>query len=433
LLQGDTLFSPEGVKRVIQLTEALEEITELDKISTVLNTPLIEGIEDTVHIAPLTKRVSKRPSGIETLKKKALGSRIFRRFLVSEDGNTIALHARLSTEIITEKQKRSVVKTVVSVTETIIANRFSTHFSGMPVIEKEYTSRGLQEVWIFFILSAGILCLLLFFTFRNLIGLYVPQITVIISVFFLLGLMSLFGQALNIISNIIPSLLLVYGIADSIHLINRYYEELGKGRAKKEALIVIIQSMGIACFMTSFTTTVGFLSLYTASIRIIKNFGLFSGMGIFLSYLLTILLIPILLSIHPSPKRKWKSHKGDDMIEKMMLSVGRLNEKYPRTLITLGILFFSGSAVLCTQVRIESYILQELTEDNPIIQANHILENEMMGILPYQIQISSGKEGTAIEPDFLARVEQLESYIASQPWIRKTLSIADIMKEIHQA
>jgi predicted RND superfamily exporter protein len=178
---------------------------------------------------------------------------------------------------------------------------------------------------------------------------------------------------------------------------------------------------------------VGFLSLYTASIKIIKTFGLFSGIGIFIAYLVTILLIPILLSLRPAPRRKWKEHKGDDAIERMMVYVGRLNERHPKTLISLGILLFAGSAVLCTRVNIESYILQELTEDNPIVQANDIMEKEMTGIFPYQIQISTGREGLAFEPDFLARVDELESFVASQPWIRKSFSIADILKEMHQA
>jgi len=55
-----------------------------------------------------------------------------------------------------------------------------------------------------------------------------------------------------------------------------------------------------------------------------------------------------------------------------------------------------------------------------------------MGILPYQIQIAAGGEGLALEPDFLVRVDQLQSFVASQPWIRKTLSIVDILKEMHQ-
>ena len=433
LLQGETLFRPDGVALIQQLTETLEEVDGVEKVVTALNAPLIRGTEEGVQIESLTDLVSKNPSEIGGLKQKALDNRMFRRTLISEDGRTLALLARLDPDVVTEKQKRPVVRAIISTTESIIGDRFPIHFSGMPVIQEEYTSQGLKEVWVFFVLSAGILCVFLFVTFRNILGLYVPQLTVITSVVFLLGLMSLFHQELNIISNVIPSLLLVYGIADSIHLINRYYEELDKGLSKKEALLVIIRHMGVACFMTSFTTTVGFLSLYTASIKIIKTFGLFSGIGIFIAYLVTILLIPILLSLRPVPKRKWKEHKGDDAIERIMVYVGRLNERHPKILISLGILLFAGSAVLCTRVNIESYILQELTEDNPIVQANDIMEKEMTGIFPYQIQISTGIEGLALEPDFLARVDELESFVASQPWIRKSLSIVDVLKEMHQA
>jgi predicted RND superfamily exporter protein len=117
----------------------------------------------------------------------------------------------------------------------------------------------------------------------------------------------------------------------------------------------------------------------------------------------------------------------------ILIFIGRLNEKYPKTLIFLGIILFSGSAVLSSRVNMESYILQELTEDNPIVQANNIMESEMMGILPFQIQIFSGEEGSAVDPDFLARVDKLESFLASQPWIRKTFSIVNILKEMHQA
>ncbi len=432
LLQGETLFHPSGVALIRQLTEALEEVDGLEKVVTVFNAPLILGTEEGIQIESIDDLLAEDHSSLGELRAKALDNRIFSRLLVSEDGRTLALSARLDLDVVTEKQKRPIVKAVTATTKGIIGDRFSVHFSGMPVIQEEYTSQGLQEMWVFFLFSAAILCLFLFFTFRNAMGLYIPQLTVVVSVIFLLGLMSLFGQELNIISNVIPSLLLVYGIADSIHLINRYYEELDRGFTKKEALIIIIRRMGVACFMTSFTTTVGFVSLYTASIQIIKSFGLFSGIGILIAYLVTILLIPILLSLRPAPRRKWKEHKGDDVIEKLMLYTGRLNERYPKVLISLGALFFAGSVILCFRVNIESYILQELTEDNPIVQANHILEEEMMGIFPYQIQIAAGGEGLALEPDFLARLDQLESFVASQPWIRKTFSVVDILKEMHQ-
>jgi len=433
LLQDETLLGPEGIPVIRELTEALEQVDGVEEVLTVLNAPLVQGTDKGLQIESLDDRLSNSRLEMARLRETALQNRILQRSFVSDDGRTLAIFVQLAPYIQTEKQKRPVVRAVTSVTLSVVAGRFPVYFSGFPVIQEEYTNKGLREAWRFFILSAGILCVFLYFTFRSSLGLYIPQLTVITSVLFLLGFMSLCGQEIDLISNIIPSLLLVYGIADSIHLIHRYYEELSQGLSKREALIVVVRRMGIACFMTSFTTAVGFFSLTTASIRIIKNFGLFAGIGIFFAYLATIVLIPILLSFHPTPRGRLRKGIGQGAIGRTLTQVARLNERFPKTLISLGFLLFAGSAVLCTRVNMESFILEELAEDNPIVQANHILDKEMAGIFPYQIQIASGGEGGAFEPDFLTRVDQLESFVASQPWIRKTFSIVTLLKEMHQA
>lgn len=433
LVQGESLLDSEGVPVIRELTEALEEVDGVQAVLTVLNAPLVQGTDEGLQIESLDDRLSSGRLEMPHLRETALQNRLLQRSFLSDDGTTLAIFVQLAPSVQTEKQKRPVVRSIKSNTLSVVADRFPVYFSGFPVIQEEYTQTGLGEAWRFFLVSAGILCVFLYFTFRSSLGLYVPQLTVITSVLFLLGLMSLCGQEIDLISNIIPSLLLVYGIADSIHLIHRFYEELGLGLSKREALIVVIRRMGIACFMTSFTTAVGFFSLTTATIRIIRNFGLFAGIGILFAYLATIVLIPILLSFHPSPRGRLGKAPGHGAIGKALALVARLNERFPKTLISLGVLLFAGSAVLSTRVSMESFILEELAEDNPIVQANHILDKEMAGIFPYQIQIASGGEGKAFEPDFLTRVDQLEKFVASQPWIRKTFSILTLLKEMHQA
>ena len=44
-------------------------------------------------------------------------------------------------------------------------------------------------------------------------------------------------------------------------------------------------------------------------------------------------------------------------------------------------------------------------------------------------QVAAGEEDRALEPDFLKRVDRLESFVSAQPWIRKTFSVVDILKE----
>ncbi len=433
LVRGEGIFTREGLLRVQRIAEALEKVDGIEKVVDVLNAPSIEATPDGIRIEPLAERIPEDPAEIEALKAKALGNRLFRRWLVSEDGTTLALFARLAPWVQTEREKRPVIEAVEAATRSVNRGRFAVYFTGIPTIQKEYTDQGLRDLRGFVVLSLGIICVFLFFTFRNAAGLLLPQAAVVTSVLILLGLMALCGQELNLISNVIPSLLLVYGISDAIHLIHRYYEELDRGLSKREALVLTIRRMSVACFMTSFTTAVGFFSLTTASGHIIKTFGLFAGIGILIAYGVTILLVPILLSLSPVPARRRRKPAGEGAIGRLLLLVGSLNERHPRLLIASGVLLFAGSAVLCTRVDMENYILEELTEQNPIVQADHIMEKEMMGIFPYQVQVAAGREGGALDPGFLERLDRLEAFVGSQPWIRKTLSVVDILKEMNQA
>ncbi len=433
LVTGKDLFSHEGLALVQELTETLEKIDGIEKVVNILNAPFVQATDEGIRIEPLADHPTATPAEIQTLKEKALANRLFHRWLISEDGTTLALFARLAPFVQTEKEKSPVVEGVRSVTESTVGARFPVYYSGIPTIQKEYTDQGLRDLWGFILLSACIVSVFLYVTFRSAAGVYLPQTTVIVSVLLLLGLMSLFHQKINLLNNVVPSLLLVYGIADSVHLIHRYYEELGKGLSKKGALVVTIRKMGVACFMTSFTTAVGFFSLTTATIHIVKTFGLFAGVGILLAYAVTILLLPILLSLHPKPERKGKIWEGQGMVAGLLIVIGTLNEKHPRILIGSWVLLLLVSILPCTRINIETYLFEELAEEDPIVQANHIMEEQMMGILTFEMQVAAGEPGGALEPDFLARLDVLESFVASQPWIRKTLSIVDILKEMHQA
>jgi len=433
LVQGEGLFRRDGMRGVLELTGKLESVDGIEKVVTVFNNPSIQGTEDGVVIEPLADRVPETEEEAAAVREKALADRLLRRMFVSEDGKTLALLARLAADIQTEKQKRPVIDRVQQLSQQTMGDRFALFYSGIPTIQKEYTEQGLSDMRTFFGLSAAIVCFFLYVTFRSLAGLYLPQATVITSVALLLGLMALCHQKIDLINNVIPSLLLVYGIADSIHLLHRYYEEVGRGLTQREALLVTIRHMALACFMTSFTTAVGFFSLTTATIHIIKTFGLFAGVGILIAYLVTILLLPILLSLHPPPLRQSKIWRGEGFLERILERVGRVNERHPRKLLALGLALFAVSAYFSTRVNIESYILEELTEENPIVRANHVMEDQMMGVFPYEVQVTAGAEGGALDPDFLRRVDRLETFVASQPWILKTLSVVGILKEMNQA
>ena len=72
------------------------------------------------------------------------------------------------------------------------------------------------------------ICLLvLFLSFRWLPAIVLPLVAVGLSALITLGLMAWFGLTLDVVTNIVPLLIVIIGISDSIHLISRHLEETG--------------------------------------------------------------------------------------------------------------------------------------------------------------------------------------------------------------
>ena len=97
---------------------------------------------------------------------------------------------------------------------------------------------------------------------------------------------------------------MVIGVSDAIHLLMKYHEEIYRGKNKNAALNNVIIDIGGALFLTSFTTATGFLSLSITNVKILQEFGIIIGIGIGILFLITIIVMPIMLSFIKEPSEK---------------------------------------------------------------------------------------------------------------------------------
>ena len=154
------------------------------------------------------------------------------------------------------------------------------HFSGMPIIQASYLTLVAKDQFTFMGCVGLLFFVALTLLFRKPLGVFAPLLVVLVSVIWSLGIMVLIGQKITMVSSVVPTIITVYGVANALHILIRYQEELGKGKEKKPAIIFSMTELAKACFMTSFTTFVGFMSLLAAQNSIIVGFGLLAGIGV---------------------------------------------------------------------------------------------------------------------------------------------------------
>ena len=121
--------------------------------------------------------------------------------------------------------------------------------------------------------------------------------------------MQVTGKSLDVMSTLLPTILFVVGMSDAIHILNRYIEELRLGKGKLAAIKTTFREVGLATFFTSLTTAVGFITLISVPITPMRDFGIYSAVGVLLAFVIAITFLPATLSLLKKPKIVTKQPK----------------------------------------------------------------------------------------------------------------------------
>jgi uncharacterized protein len=168
--------------------------------------------------------------------------------------------------------------------------------TGMPAIRVE-TIRRLQREQLVISISGTLLATVVaWMLLRRLMAVAFVVLPALIGVLLTMGIVGLAGRNLNAINIVLPALVMVIGVSDSIHLMFHFRECRMLGQSAYEAALASIRDLGRACALTALTTSVGFLSLMTSEDQIIREFGLFGGIGVSVTFLVVVTLLPALCS-----------------------------------------------------------------------------------------------------------------------------------------
>lgn len=174
-------------------------------------------------------------------------------------------------------------------------------FKGGHIFASEKISEGItHDIGLLFPLTILFALLILFFTFRHWAYTIIPILGTGMAILWTMSLKGLFHSPLTPLSSTLFVLISVLGVADSLHLFTHLHHALRKGMEHSEALLYSFKRAGKACFYTSLTTAVGFFSLAVSSMPIIKDLGIYAGIGIFFAFCTSMLALPLSVAFVPA-------------------------------------------------------------------------------------------------------------------------------------
>ncbi len=306
--------------------------------------------------------------------------------------------------------------------------------AGIPFVRVDAVRDLISDQTHFLPLTALVYLIILFFIFRWLWGVVLPVLAVGVSILWSMAMIVVLGETINIVNNVLPTLLLVIGISDSIHLLSRYREELSLGRDHEEALGIMFRRLAMACLLTSVTTAVGIASLVVSQTPVLRNFGILGAIGVMLAYVSTLSVIPTVLSFVRPPKVEIKKPGAGDRVDRMLAAAAHYIVNRPRRVIAgaLGVTLLCGLGA--TQLKVDSDLMAVYPADHPNTRTNELVEQAFGGVLPMDIVfISQDDQDLRRDADLMRRMAELQHYVEEQPGVGRTVSLVDLLAAMYRA
>ncbi|MFK7985004.1 MAG: RND family transporter [Sandaracinaceae bacterium] len=279
-----------------------------------------------------------------------------------------------------------------------------------------------------------LVCLvLLYVSFRWVPGMVLPVVAVGLSALMVVGAMAFLGETMNVVNNIIPPLLIIIGVSDSIHLIGRYREELEHSKTMIEAAANTVRAMAVACFLTSITTSVGLASLLASQTEMLRRFGLIASFGVMIAYFVTIGFLPSAMTYFKPPlpprarPKKGEQRADRGLLEKAIVVLTAKILRRPWPFIVGATLLFGGFVYSALQVEVDSALLDEFDEEDAAFQSTVLMEQELEGVRPLEIMLESDEPGRFHDPEVLAAVDEMQAWLHEQDAVLGSVAPTDLL------
>lgn len=476
------------------LKSKIEKLSWVDSVMTIIDVPLLKNTDENLldrlkNYKTLAYPEIDRERGFEEI----INSPIYKNYVISEDGKTSGIvvylkkDERLEEYIqIKDKYFNQSIESGLSKEEKVNYKKFikeyedyknlynirnhqniteirdvinkygenaKIHLGGIPMIADDMMSYIKNDIIIFGIGVFIFIVLTLWFIFKNLKWVLMPLLGCSTSVIIMIGLLGLIGWKVTVISSNFIALMLILNMAMNIHLTVRFlqlkkeFPEL----TKSECIYEASKKMMLPILYTALTTICAFLSLVFSGIKPIIDFGWMMTLGLIVSFLVTFLLLPSLISLLSSENEIGLKDSEKSVITSTLASFTKKNK-----IIIYGstFLIIILSVIGILKLEVENSFINYFDKDTEIYKGMKKIDEKLGGTTPLNIILkfpSKIKEISGEEDEFdeweeenednekdkskywftrdkMDKIIKVHDYLDSLPEIGKVLSFGSILR-----
>ena len=437
-VKDSTLFTPTKFNAWNQLTKEIDSYDEIEFSVSIADIQELKADRENRRfiVEPLIKEILTTQKEVSIIKKQLFENLPFYdNLLYNKETQTVQTAIYIDKKIVNTPARRDFIFNVLipTIEKFEKKHNLEVRVSGMPYI-RTLNSQNIQDEILLFVVGALLItAIIFFFFFRSYRATFITLLVVMVGVIWAFGFIGLFGYEITVLTALIPPLIIVIGVPNAVFLINKYQQEVKKHGNQAKSLQRVISKIGNATLMTNITTASGFATFVFTKSQLLKEFGIIASINIVGIFILALLIIPVIYSFMPLPKKKHLNHLEKQWIDNVVTWMEKMvrHNRIAIYITTVVVIVFGIIGIY--QIRVSGSLIEDMPKGRQFYKDIKFFENEFGGIMPLEILVDTKKEKGVMNLSTLKRMEKLNEAIEQFPELSKPISVTNLVKYSKQA
>ena len=437
VIEGDDLLGPEQVAIARKLVAAVEGVGAIDQVLWVDDIPVFSS---GVLPLPMLPPDGAGPAAFRRARETALAHPLVAGHLLARDESLWVLPILFDRQALSELRARGEDDAVLSDIDDALASvKLSSAMSASLAGTMRLAADGEEAFEREQLLYNGIAYvgtfLLAAWLFRSFWAVILTGGGPVLGVLWTFGLLSMLGEELNGLTRIIlPVMIMMIGFTDSVHLMIHVQRERSRGMSPLAAADSAVRTLLLPCWLTSFTTALGFASLLFARTELIQDFGFASLIGSICTFLAVVTFLPLFASTRLG---LYLEERGSaQRAEGGLPFAGRMTDwliRHARAVTAAGVLVTLVSLTIGTFIETDNRVLADVPESSPASRALRRIDESLGGTVPLTVLIGWDEAHEEDWPAILEATSAARARLASEPEFAEPLALGDLLEALPPA
>lgn len=425
------VFDMDTATLLQELTARMWKVPEIIRVDSLANYNWVHAEGDDIQVEPLFPE-TLTPEILAHRERVALSHEILPKYLVSTDAKVAMVVARVkpgldrppNSPLITEETRRAVAE--------LARTDHEIHVTGGPPITYAFQEVAVHDLSRLLPIAIATAAIFLLVVLRSVAGVLLPIGLLLVTVAATFGFAGWAKIPLTTMSTAIPSIMIAACVADGVHVLMTFYQELKRGRPRRDAARRSLELNFLPTFLTSLTTAMGLASFASANLKPVAGLGFMAAYGAMLAWVLTLLVLGGLITLLPLRAGRVTGEAGT-LDQRLAARWTAFLARRRVPIIVVGTAITLGAFALAMTNDVNSDPFKYFRRSVPVRDANEFVERTVGGSRGFELVIEAGAEDGIKDPAFLRKVEALQRWIEAMPQVTRAVSIVDVLKQLNRS